>query len=113
MKILPLLGFAAVAMACDAAQAPTAPHTLIAPSTSNASVVFNSRTELTIFAQDNCNGGGVEVQATFHDLFVLTFDDAGGVHAKAHENVTGQATNPVTGVAYVFNQTLDQVFDAR
>jgi hypothetical protein len=114
MKTLALLAVAAVVIACDAAQAPTAPHARpLAPVSSSAAVVVNDRFEANTFAPDNCNGGGIFLQADWHQLFALTFDGAGGVHVKQHINIQGQGSDPATGVRYAVNEALNDEFNAE
>ena len=109
MKILALLGVAALAIACDSPTSPRAP--VRAPTTLSNAVLTNDRFESAAFAFDDCNGGIVNLTATFHDLFALTFDGAGGVHVKSHENVNGQGSNSVTGVNYVAVQDINDSFN--
>jgi len=110
MKTLALLGVAALAIACDSPTSPRAP--LKVPTTTSNAVVFNERIETPAVAFNDCNGQLLFLTATFHDLFALTFDGAGGVHVKSHEDAQGQGTNPVTGVNYVITQAINSEFNA-
>ena len=105
MKSLPLLAVAAGLLACDASHAPTAPNALSAPTAASSAVIVNERVERATVAPSNCGGTTIFLQAEWHTLFALTFDGAGGVHAKFHINVQGQGSDPATGVDYVANQT--------
>jgi hypothetical protein len=93
-----LLFFAIVA--CS--ESPVAPHAGPVPGSSNA-VVTNDHFEMVSFNFNYCTGGSVTFQMKWHELFSLTFDNAGGVHFKQHFNLQGQGTDPVTGVTYVSN----------
>jgi hypothetical protein len=108
MKRLALLGVAAVVIACDAAQAPTAPTArLFAPATPSAAVISNDHFEALTFAPNNCNGDVIMMQAKWHIISAATFDGAGGAHLKFHINVQGQGTEPVSGTIYVANETIN------
>jgi len=112
MKNLAILGVAALGIACDS---PTSPNTkaLAAPATAANAVLFNIKFDATTFAPDNCNGGGIVLTATWHELFALTFDGAGGIHVKQHINVQGQGSNPATGVEYVAAETFNDEYNAK
>jgi len=111
MKPLALLGAAAIAIACDSPTSPRAP--LKVPTTLSNAVVFNDRVETATFLPDNCNGGEIAGTGTFHDVFALTFDAAGGIHVKFHENFHGTGSDPVTGVNYVAVDAINQEFNAK
>jgi hypothetical protein len=110
MKTLALLGVAAFAIACDSPTTPRAP--LKAPTILSRAVLSNTRVETLALASDDCNGGFLTLTATFHDLFAVTGDAAGGFHVKFHENVQGQGSNPVTGIDYVAVQEINQELNA-
>jgi hypothetical protein len=112
MKYLAMLGVAALAIACDSATSPNT-NALAAPATAANAVQFNDKFDATTFAPDNCNGGGITLTATWHELYALTFDGAGGVHVKQHINVQGQGSNPATGVDYVAAETLNDEYNAK
>jgi hypothetical protein len=109
MKTLALLGVAAFAIACDSPTSPRAP--LKAPTTLSNAVLTNDRFETVAGAFDACNGGIITVTATFHDVFGVTSDGAGGFHLKFHENVQGQGSNSVTGVNYVAMEEINEEFN--
>jgi hypothetical protein len=111
MKTLALLGLAAMAIACDSPTSPQA-RLRIPPTLSNA-VVFNDHTESVAFLPDNCNGDEFEGTGTFHDLLALTFDGAGGVHVKFHENFHGKASDAIAGIDYVGADASNSEFNAR
>ena len=98
MKILALLGVAALAIACDSPTSPRAP--LKAPTTLSNAVLANDRFESVVTVFDGCNGEIVTLDANFHFVFGVTSDGAGGFHVTEHENVQGQGSSS-TGVNYV------------
>lgn len=111
MKYLAILGVAALAIACDSPTSPTTKALTIPATTANA-VVFNNKFEAATFAPDNCNGGGIFLQATWHELYAITFDGGGGIHVKYHINVQGQGSG-AAGVEYVVNEALNDAYNAK
>jgi len=101
MKYLAILGVAAFAIACDS---PTSPSTAasVAPASRVANaVITNDKFESVTGAPNNCDGSFLVLTATWHTLFAITFDGAGGFHVKQHVNVQGQGSDAATGVDYV------------
>jgi len=113
MKYLAILGVAALAIACES---PTTLHSTAsiasASRTANA-VLFNEKYESLTFAPNNCDGSVLTLQATWHQVFGLTFDGAGGVHVSQHTNVQGQGTDATTGVGYVVSDVANQEYNAK
>lgn len=102
MKTLALLSIAACIIACDAT--PTSPHARpTARTTSNAAVVVNDKTESEMANFSYCDGSFIAMQMTYHEVFAMTFDAAGGGHFKQHYNLQGQGSDAATGVNYVAN----------
>jgi hypothetical protein len=101
MKYLTILGFAALAIACESPTAPTTKASL-APATARANAVLvNDKYESLTFAPNNCDGTTVILEATWHELFGITLDAAGGFHLTEHTSVHGQGTDAATGIDYV------------
>ncbi|HEX3535115.1 MAG TPA: hypothetical protein VHT23_12950 [Gemmatimonadaceae bacterium] len=111
MKYLAILGVAAFAIACDS---PTSPNTAasIAPASRVANaVVTNDRVETLTGAPNNCNGDVLILTATWHTVFAVTFDGAGGFHLKQHVNIQGQGSDAGTGVDYVVTDVANSEFN--
>ena len=111
MKTLALLGAAAIAIACDS---PTSPRALLkTPTTLSNAIVYNDRVESVAFLPNNCNGDLITGTGTFHDLFALTGDGAGGVHVKFHDDFHGKGSDPVSGVDYIGADASNSEFNAQ
>jgi hypothetical protein len=68
--------------------------------TANAVAVNEKYEELTrIF--NYCNGDWLTLDVTWHYLFGVTLDGAGGFHLKEHYDLHGQGSDAVTGLNYV------------
>ena len=102
MKALALLAVAATVVACDTT--PTAPSTRPqAPINLNATIVENDRFDVVTSIVNSCDNSPVDLELTFHNVFSITLDAAGGRHVNVHQNINGQGVNTVTGVKYVWN----------
>jgi hypothetical protein len=112
MKYLAILGIAAFAVACDTPTSPNTKNLTVQSNAANA-VLVNDRVERATFAPDLCNGGGLHLEATWHHMYALTFDGAGGVHVKEHYNVQGQGSDPATGVDYVLSDVANSEYNAK
>ena len=111
MKYLAILGVAAFAIACDS---PTSPSTAasVAPASRVANaVITNDKFESVTGAPNNCDGSFLVLTATWHTLFAITFDGAGGFHVKQHVNVQGQGSDAATGVDYVVTDVANSEFN--
>lgn len=95
-----MLALAVLLAACEAPTSPAATAT-VAPS---AQVVQNDRFERQTVAINDCNGEIIAIDATFHLVTSVTFDQAGGYHVKIHRNVSGTGVNQATGVEYVVSE---------
>ena len=96
-----LLSAAMLLAACDT---PTAPRTPAPADAVSAAIIRNVRFETFAGAINDCNGEVILVDAKFHLLTAVTYDGAGGYHVTIHNNISGQATNQVTGAEYVISQ---------
>jgi hypothetical protein len=86
--------------ACDA---PTSPRTS-AIARPSAEMLRNDRFERQAIAINDCTGEIIAIDATFHLITSVTYDEAGGYHVKIHRNVTGTAVNLGTGAEYVVSE---------
>lgn len=100
MKTQILVAAAMLVAGCDA---PTSPRTSAVAGPS-AEMLRNDRFERETFAINDCNGEIIAIDATFHLVTSVTFDEAGGYHVKIHRNITGTAVNQATGVEYVVSE---------
>jgi hypothetical protein len=96
-----LLAATILLAACDA---PVAPNARTAPRAPSTAIVRNDRFEREAFTIDGCNGAPVAVDATFHEIVAVTFDQAGGYHVVIHRNIEGTGVSLYTGAEYVVSQ---------
>jgi hypothetical protein len=101
---------AALAIGCDS---PTSPNTItIAPASRTAnSVAVNEKYEKFTRAFNFCNDDLLTLDATWHYLFGVTLDGAGGFHLKEHYNIQGQGSDAATGVNYVMTDVANLEFN--
>jgi hypothetical protein len=112
MKYLAIVGVAALVTACDSLTSPHTGFVTVSPHAANA-VVSNDRFEKETFAPDYwCGSAGLTLQATWHHVFGINFDGAGGVHVKDHYNVQGQGSD-LTGIDYVLADVGNYEFDGK
>src|SRR5947209_1759403 len=112
MKYLALLGVAALALACDS---PTSPNTklMLAPRTPSNAVIVNEKFDTFFFAPNLCNGDALILEGTFHEVFAITFDGAGGFHLKDHIDIHAGGTVAATGIDYVMNDVANLEFNGK